>query len=77
MAERSVEEIEVTETIWEAPRKAARWGRQRATKWYPCQQVYRGTFYTGKDVEPIFVEESDHVVVVTVYVYLNQREASR
>lgn len=33
-----------------------------------------GTFYTGKDVEPVFAEEPDRIVVVTVYVYLNQRE---
>ena len=36
-----------------------------------------GVIYKGKDARPVFVEEPDRIVVVTVYVYLNQREESR
>jgi hypothetical protein len=32
-------------------------------------QEWNGKFYTTKQVRPIFVEEDDEIVVVTVYVY--------
>lgn len=39
-----------------------------------CREGHAGAFYTGKDVEPVFVDEAERIVVITVYVYLNQRE---
>jgi len=38
-----------------------------------ARQEHEGSLYAGKDVRPIFVDETERVVVVTVYVYLNQR----
>jgi hypothetical protein len=77
MVERLTIESEVIQTIREAAWQAAEMGKQRASKWYPFGKEHKGTFYTGKDVEPIFVEESDRIVVVTVYVFLNQRGEER
>ena len=74
MAERSVAESEVIQAISEGPWRPARSGRQRASKWYPFRQTYRGTCHMGQDVQPIFVDEPNRIVVVTVLVYLNQRE---
>ena len=35
----------------------------------PLDGVWNGTHYTTKQVRPIFVDEPDEIVVVTVYVY--------
>jgi len=48
-------------------------GRYAATKWYPFGQQHEGHFYAGKDVRVIFADEPEQVVVVTLYVYFNQR----
>jgi len=74
MLERLTTEAEVIQTIRDARWQPAEKGRYRARKWYPFRAEHEGTFYAGKDVGPIFAEEADRIVVVTVYVYLNQRE---
>lgn len=74
IVERLTTETEIVEAIRQSPWRPAEEGRQRASKWYPFRREHRGTFYAGKDVEPVFVEAPDRIVVVTVYVYLNQRE---
>lgn len=74
MAERMATEGEVVETIRQATWRPAEKGRKWARRWYPFGKEHRGTFYKGKDVQPVFVDEPGRVVVVTVYVYLNQRE---
>jgi len=74
MAERLATETEIIQTIRETTWQPAEKRRHRASKWYPFRQEHKGTFYAGKDVEPVFAEEPDRIVVVTVYVYLNQRE---
>jgi hypothetical protein len=74
MAERLAAETEVIQAIRDAEWQPAEKGRQRVNKWYPFRREHEGTYYAGKDVEPIFKEEPDRIVVVTVYVYLNQRE---
>lgn len=74
MAERLVAEQQGIETIRHAPWEPARQGRLRATRGYPSGQEHRGVTYRGKDVRRVFVEEPDRIVVVTVYLYLNQRE---
>lgn len=36
---------------------------------YPFDSTWNGRHYATKQVRPIFVEEPDQIVVVTVYVY--------
>ena len=74
MVERLTTETEVIRVIREATWQPADKGRHRASKWYPFGNHHKGTFYRGKDVQPMFADEPDRIVVVTVYVYLNQRE---
>lgn len=74
ITERLTTEAEVIQTIRDAAWQPADKGRTRASKWYPFRKHHKGTFYAGRDVEPVFKEEPDRIVVVTVYVYLNQRE---
>ena len=73
LAERRTTEDEVIQAIRDTPWVRTDRGRYAATKWYPFGQEHEGSFYAGKDVRPVFTDEADRVVVVTVYVYFNQR----
>jgi len=73
LAERRTTEEEVIQAIRNAPWVRAERQRFAATKWYPFGQEHEGVFYVGKDVRPILVDETDRIVVVTLYVYFNQR----
>ena len=76
LAERRTTEAEVIQAIHDATWVRAGLRRYAATKWYPFGQEHDGSFYAGKDVRPIFVDEPERLVVVTVYVYFNQRAAT-
>ena len=66
---RGTNEAEVTEAI-----RTARWGRAElgridCRKDFPFNAIWNGVHYATKQVRPIFVDEPDEIVVVTVYVY--------
>jgi hypothetical protein len=66
---RGATEQEVVEAI-----RTASWGpaerrRLECRKDFVYGQDWNGRFYATKQVRPIFVEEADEIVVVTVYVY--------
>lgn len=44
-------------------------GRLECRKDYPFHAVWNGVHYSTKQVRPIFVDEPEEIVVVTVYVY--------
>jgi hypothetical protein len=48
---------------------AARSGRLECRKDFPFDAIWNGRHYATRQVRPVFVEESDEIVVVTVYVY--------
>ena len=73
LAERRTTEYEVIQAICSAPWVRTELRRFAATKWYPFGEEQEGVFYVGKDVRPVFVDEAERVVVVTLYVYFNQR----
>jgi hypothetical protein len=60
---------EVAEAVWTAPWQAAEQGRLECQKDFAFNTVWNKKFYTTKRVRPIFVEEPEEIVVVTVYVY--------
>ena len=60
---------EVIDSIRTATWEPARQGRQECRKDFAYGQEWNGKFYATKQVRPIFVEEADEIVVVTVYVY--------
>lgn len=66
---RGATEQEVVETIRTAPWVPAELGRLECRKDFAYGQDWNGRFYDIKQVRPIFVEEVDEIVVVTVYVY--------
>jgi hypothetical protein len=69
MRYRGVSEQEVVEAIRTAPWAPAERGRLECRKDFAYGQDWNGRFYATKQVRPIFVEEADEIVVVTVYVY--------
>ena len=69
MGYRGTTEAEVAETIQTAPWTPGKLGRIECRKDFAYGRDWNGRFYATKQVRPIFVEEADHILVVTVYVY--------
>jgi len=59
---------EVEAAIHGGERGPAKEGRIAFRKNFPFQQDWKGHYYQVKQVIPIVVEESDRIIVVTVYV---------
>ena len=66
---RGATEQEVVDAVREAPWEPAELGRTQSRKDFVFGQNWNGRTYSTKQVRPIFVEEADEIVVVTVYVY--------
>ena len=60
---------EVVETIRTEPWQPAELGRLECQKDFMFNAMWNRRHYATKRVRPIFVEEPDEIVVVTVYVY--------
>jgi len=66
---RGCNKAEVIETIRTANWTHAELGRLECRKDLAFNQEWNGKFYTTKQIRPIFTEEKNKIVVVTVYVY--------
>lgn len=60
---------EVREAIRTSPWEPARHGRLECRKEFAYGRDWNGTIYEAKLVRPVFVDEDDEIVVVTVYTY--------
>jgi hypothetical protein len=60
---------EVEEAIRTGTWVPAELGRLQCQKDFPFGRNWNGVFYSTKRVRPVFVEERDEIVVVTVYTY--------
>lgn len=60
---------EQAETIQTSVWESAEHDRLQCRKDFPFGEEWNGKFYQTKQVRPIFVEEADEIVVVTVYSY--------
>jgi len=69
MAERGAKEKEVLVAIREGEAKPTRSGRVVYRKNFQFNGIWRGKSYTIKQVAPVVVEESEKLVVVTVYTF--------
>jgi len=69
LARRGFTEAEVTETIRQGVWQPTGQGRWQASREFPYNGLWNGTFHATKRVRPIFVEEATEIVVVTVYTY--------
>jgi len=68
MRYRGAIESEVIEAIQTASWSPAERGRLECRKNFAYGQEWNGKIYATKQVRPIFVEESNEIVVITVYV---------
>jgi hypothetical protein len=66
---RGASEEEIVEAIQVGTWIPAEHGRIQCRKDFPCNGPWNGKQYATKQVRPIFAEEPDEIVVVTVYVY--------
>jgi hypothetical protein len=62
-------EWEVDEAIRTSLWQPAERGRLECRRHFPFHQEWQGLWYATKQVRPIFVDEPEEIVVVTVYVY--------
>ena len=61
--------VEVQDTIQGSRWEPAELGRMECRKTFPFNKEWNNKLYATKQVRPIFVEEADEIVVVTVYTY--------
>ena len=69
MAFRGATEEEVVAAIRRAEWQPAERGRFDCRQELPFGRDWNGRHYSSKQVRPVFVDEPDTIVVVTVYVY--------
>lgn len=66
---RGFSESEVVEAIRTVMWQPARSDRLEAIKDFPYNGEWNGSYYVTKRVRPVFVDEPDEIVVLTVYTY--------
>lgn len=69
MSFRGASELEVVEAIRTSVWQPAERGRKDCRKEFDFGREWNGRVYARKQVRPVFVEEPDSIVIVTVYVY--------
>ncbi len=69
LARRGVDEKEIIEAIRHSEWQPAQSGRLECSRDFPFGREWNGKLYRTKQVRPIFVEEQDEIVVITVYSY--------
>ena len=69
MHSRGATEEEIMDALQHARWGPAERGRMQCRKDFVFGRDWNGRMYGTKQVRPIFVEEADEIVVVTVYVY--------
>jgi hypothetical protein len=60
---------EVEETIRTSTWRPAERGRLECHRNFRFHDLWNGMFYATKQIRPVFVDEPQEIVVVTVYVY--------
>ncbi len=66
---RGASEQDVIESIRTSTWEPAELGRLECRKNFVFNAEWNGKYYSTRQIRPIFVEEPDEIVVVTVYVY--------
>jgi hypothetical protein len=66
---RGFTEADVIDVIRTRPRRRARGGRKEASKDFRYDAEWNSVRYARRRVRPVFIEEPDEIVVITVYTY--------
>lgn len=69
--ERGAKESEVKKAIIESSWQQAKNNRNECKYSFQFNDDWNGKRYAIKEVKPIFVEEKDEIIVITVYTYYN------
>jgi len=69
VASRGFSVAEIEEEIRTCPWSAAELGRLDCRKDFAYGREWNGKVYATKQVCPVFVDEADEIVVITVYTY--------
>ncbi len=69
---RGVSDQEIVEAIRTAPWTRAASGKLECRKNFEYNQEWNKKWYSTKQVRPIFVDEKEEIIVVTVYSYYFQ-----
>jgi hypothetical protein len=69
MVDRGTSEDEIRTAIRDGEELSAKKGRKAFRKNFPFESYWKTKYYTTKQVVPVIQEESDKIVVITVYVY--------
>jgi len=69
MHRRGFEVAEVEQAIESESWETADFGRLQCRKSFPYGREWNGKKYETKQIRPVFVEEENELVVVTVYTY--------
>jgi len=69
MVDRGTSEEEIKLTIRDGEEVPAKKGRKSYRKNFNFESYWKGKYYLTKQVIPIVKEESNKIVVITVYVY--------
>jgi hypothetical protein len=75
-AKRGFTAAEVEDAIQSSQWQPAELMRLECTKSFPFNREWNGRKYATKQVRPIFVDEANEIVVVTVYTYYSEKELS-
>ena len=69
LVRRGVLADEVLAAIRTAKWQSAQGNRLECRRDFPFEREWNGKFYQTKQVRPIFVDQADEIVVITVYSY--------
>ncbi len=69
LVRRGATEEEIVRAIRSAAWQPAELGKLECRMNFPYGKEWNGKLYATKQVRPIFVEEEDEIVVITVYTY--------
>lgn len=69
LAKRGFTPSEVEEAIREAPWEPALRGKLECRKDFAFKSFWNGAWYDTKQVRPIFADDPQEIVVITVYTY--------
>lgn len=69
IVDRGTSKDEIKHTIQEGEEIPAKKGRKAYRKNLPFESYWKGKYYSTKQVIPIVKEESNRIVVITVYVF--------
>jgi len=69
LVDRGTSEEEIKLSIRDGEEGPAKKGRKAYRKNFNFESYWKGKYYSTKQVIPIVKEESDRIVVITVYVY--------